>query len=246
MIPVTFYLQSGNPFFQKRNDVSFIELEVNGEIHITSDIRGVIPGKLEVVTSKGTLKKDNYFDIQEREIESGHIIKVTLEISQYTKHWQTWGLSSTNIEFNPKLLGPFNTTRLETCKCLYEYHEGLPRTRSCLKACEAQINITENRNTLENVDNLVKVKLTREQLLEKLSHIENVVKDYRGQPRRYYRMKTDPKDWDAVVTEACTVLFPDMKIEIPGVVEWIKENYPADRKIEIWPDGTAWVRTILV
>jgi len=243
---VVLYLQPGNEFLAKRNDISYAEITVLGWEHLTHDIRSVIAGKLELVTSKGTLKKDNLWEVSDRDIKSGHIRKVEITPTKIIKDWKDWGLSSTFIEFDPNLLIPFNTERLQTCKCLYEHHTGEARTKNCLKRCQAQINSSNERHTLKNSEKLVKEELTIEELKQRLDHIENVVKDYNGQKRRYYRMKTPPSQWDLLIKEAATVLFPDMKVEDPTVVEWILEFYPVEKKIEVWEDGTAWVRTILV
>jgi len=243
---VILYLQPGNELLAKRNEISYAELTVLGWEHLTHDIRGVLSGRLELVTSSGTLKKDSLLEIHPRDLKSGHIRKVEIIPTKITKEWKSWGLSSTFIEFDPNLLMPFNTQRLQTCKCLYEHHTGLPRTKNCMKRCEAQINATKERIMLPLENLLEKEDLTIEELKKRLDHIENLVKDFNGSPRRYYRMKTPPSDMEGVIREAATVLFPDMKVDNPVVVEWIMEFYPVDKKIEIWPDGSAWVRTILV
>ena len=74
-----------------------------------------------------------------------------------------------------------------------------------------------------------------------------MLKEYRGEPRRYYKLNASPEDKEALVKESCTILFPEFRTEEPKVLEMVIERYgdTSLRKIEIF-DGCAWVRTILV
>ena len=93
-----------------------------------------------------------------------------------------------------------------------------------------------------------KAHLTKEEIIEKLSSIENVVKNYHGSPRRYYKLKADPKNVSEQAVEACMILFPDMRVEDPEILAMVVSTFGETviSKIEYWEDGHAWVRTVLV
>lgn len=88
-------------------------------------------------------------------------------------------------------------------------------------------------------------KMSKEELIDYLSSIENVEKDYRGQKRRYYRMRNTFDNKQELIKEALLVLFPDCDEEMgnPNFVKYHSDMI--EKKMEVW-DGVVWIRTILV
>ena len=135
------------------------------------------------------------------------------------------------------------------CQCQYEAENNLPITKRCFIPCREQKPTASNY--LEEISKKWeasrKAPMSREEIIQALSHIENTVKDYRGEKRRYYRMNSSPDDMRSVVEEAASVLFPDMKVEDPEVLHLVIITFGTmiQGKVEIW-DGVVWIRTIMI
>lgn len=81
---------------------------------------------------------------------------------------------------------------------------------------------------------------------DSLTHLTSEVKEYRGSKRRYYRMSTPPQQVESLIEEIFSSLYPDYDTTRPEVVRALLAIEPITKKMELWPDGHVWIRTILV
>jgi len=106
-----------------------------------------------------------------------------------------------------------------------------------MKITEIRKILDENRKPgFENTD----------AIRDALTHLTSEVKEYRGNKRRYYKMMTPPQNVEVLIEEIFSSLYPDYDITKPEVVRALLMIEPITKKMELWPDGHVWIRTMLV
>ena len=89
--------------------------------------------------------------------------------------------------------------------------------------------------------------MTEEDLKNMISHIPNQLRDYRGNPRRYYKLESSISDSYELSKEAISILFPEFDLSDPENEKFIVDLFGPTvlSKTELLEDGKYWVRTIL-
>ncbi len=87
---------------------------------------------------------------------------------------------------------------------------------------------------------------TTDSIRDALAHLTSEVKEYRGSKRRYYKMMTSPQNVAGLVEEIFASLYPDFDTTKPEVIRALMMAEPITKKMELWPDGHVWIRTMLV